>query len=125
MSGGPERRAAQSLTADDVKALFGLMSQVVYGGGGKEDLAFSGQTLASWFDAYGEHLLKLMAEWPDLSRALQSEDARRRARVLHERLRRMAADKPLVDVRGRSVPHVQDTPGQDVRSLILGKGMEI
>ena len=125
MSGGPEKMSAQTLTQADVKALFKLMSEVVYAGQGTEDLAFPGSALALWFSAYGEHLTKLMDQWDELSHALQSEDAVRRARALHERLRKTTGHVPVLDAAGVPLRTIHDTQAHEVRSLILGKGMEI
>jgi hypothetical protein len=128
MTGGPRRRGSQEgLSTEDVRALFKLMTQAVYAGDEDErgDLAFTGRLLATWFEAYSEHLIKLMENWPELSEALQGKDANVRARVLHERLRRSGTIRPLIDLRGRPMRIVPDDQADVARSLIKGKGMEI
>lgn len=125
MTGGPRRRASDVLSRDDVEALFHLMSRVVYDPNEEEDLAYTGRALASWFEAYGAHLLKLLGRWDELSEALQSEDALSRAAHLHDRLREIATAGPLVGISGRRLRSIQDPQAHEVRSLILGKGMEI
>jgi len=125
MTGGPRRRASNVLTRDDVRALFRLMSTVVYDPKKEEDIAYTGKALASWFEAYGDHLLKLLGQWDELSEALQSDDALSRAHRLHNRLRQIATAEPLVGISGRQLRSIQDPQAHEVRSLILGKGMEI
>lgn len=113
------------LTKSDVQALFRLMTEVAQGTDSDETIAFSGQALAALFNSYADHLLKLMDEWPDLSKALQSKDAIDRARKLRERLLQGGSFEPLRSVSGRPARVVGHPQAHVARSLILGKGMEI
>jgi hypothetical protein len=81
--------------------------------------------LAALFSSYADHLLKLMDEWPDLSKALQSNDAVDRARKLREQLLKSGTFEPLRSVAGRPARIVAHPQADIGRSLIKGKGMEI
>ena len=113
------------LTQDDVRALFRLMVEVAQGTDADETIAFSGRALAALFSSYGDHLLKLMEDWPDLSKALQSDDAIDRARKLRQRLLESATFEPLRSLAGRPARIVGHPQADIGRSLIKGKGMEI
>jgi phage tail tape-measure protein len=113
------------LTRDDVRALFRLMVEVAQGPDSDETIAFSGRALAALFSSYADHLLKLMDEWPDLSKALQSDDAVGRARKLRERLLESGTCEPLRSIAGRPARIVGHPQADIGRSLIRGKGMEI
>jgi hypothetical protein len=124
MTGGPQRRGSSAgLSEEDVRALFALMAKVVYSGDTQEDVAFSGKLLATLFEAYSQHLIKLMREWPELSDALQSRDAVARAERLHERLKNLEP----IDFKAAPRPYRFVSANQEpiARSLISGKGMEI
>jgi hypothetical protein len=125
MTGGPQRQGSGSLSEKDVEALFELMAKAVYSDDDRVDLVFTGKLLAAMFRMYSEHFVGLMRDWPELSDALQSQDAIKRARMLHERLRRSSGFRPLVDARGRSLSVVPDEQEYEMKSLISGKGMEI
>jgi hypothetical protein len=101
------------------------MAEVAQGTDPDETIAFSGQALAALFNWYGDHLLKLMDEWPDLSKAIQGDDAINRARKLRERLLGNASFEPLRSIKGTPVRVVGHPQAHAARSLILGKGMEI
>jgi hypothetical protein len=124
MSASPVR-GPMVLTQKDVRALFELIALALYDPKEEEDVAFSGATLASWFEAYGQHVIKLMTEWEGLSKELTSEGAKDRARALNARLRQMATEKGLVDSGGRTLKSIGEPEAPEIRSLILGKGMEI
>lgn len=113
------------LTKDDVQALFRLMAEVAQGTDCEETIAFSGQAVAALLNSYASHLLKLMDEWPDLSKALQGNDAIERARKLRQRLLQSGSFEPLRSVSGTPVRIVGHPQAHVARSLILGKGMEI
>jgi hypothetical protein len=124
MQGGP-KKGTQVLTQDDVRALFELISLVLYDPQREVDIAFSGAALAAGLDEYREHLMKLMNNWDGLSRALHGRDARRRARALNEQLEKASSNRPLVNIRGNALPTVSHNEAGYARSLIRGKGMEI
>jgi hypothetical protein len=120
-----QKRGPGVLTRDDVQALFKLMVEVAQGTDSEESIAFSGQALAALLNSYADHLLKLMDEWPHLSKALRGNDAIERARKLRERLLQSGSFKPLLSSRGAPVRVVGHPEAYVARSLILGKGMEI
>ena len=122
---GTGKRGPGVLTRDDVQALFRLMVEVAQGTDSDETIAFSGQAVAALLNSYADHLLKLMDEWPDLSKALKGNDAIERARKLRERLLQSGSFKPLLSSRGTPVRVVGHPEAYVARSLILGKGMEI
>ena len=101
------------------------MIEVAQGTDADETIAFSGQALAALFSSYADHLLKLMDDWPDLSKALRSDDAMARARKLRERLLESGTLEPLRNIAGRPARIVGHPQADIGRSLIKGKGMEI
>ena len=113
------------LTKEDVRALFRLMAEVAQGADSEETVAFSGRALAALFESYAGHLLRLMDEWPDLSKALRDNDSLERARRLRERFLRNASYEPPRNARGVPVRIVGQPQTHEFRNLILGKGMEI
>lgn len=125
LSDGTRKRGPGLLTKEDVRALFRLMAEVAQGTDSDETVAFSGRVLAALFESYSDHLLKLMDEWPDLSGALRSKEAIERARKLRERLLSVASHELPRSARGIPVRIVGQPQDFAVRSLILGKGMEI
>ena len=123
--GVTKRRGPGVLTKDDVQALFRLMVVVAQGTDPDESIAFSGQALAALLNSYADHLLKLMDEWPDLSKAIQGNEAIERARKLRERLLQSGSFEPLRSISGTPVRIVGHPQAHTARNLILGKGMEI
>ena len=122
---GTRKRGPGLLTKEDVRALFRLMAEVAQGTDSDETIAFSGRVLAALFESYSDHLLKLMDEWPDLPGALRSNEAIERARKLRERLLSVASHEMPRSAKGAPVRIVGQPQDFVVRSLILGKGMEI
>ena len=123
--GGPPRRRTASLSKRDVSALFRLMAEVAKGADPGETLAFSGLALAELFDSYATHLLELMDKWPDLSRALRSDDAIHRARAFRQLMLNDASQGQLLGANGGSLPIIGLPEVRHAIRVILGKGMEL
>jgi hypothetical protein len=113
------------LTSEDVKALFRLFAEFVYDKSSKEQLAFSGEALAQLIEAYGDHLVVLMDTWPDLPKALRSDEASARARLLRMRLLEGLSKKSRSQSGTERYVLVEEPEAYETRSLIRGKGMEI
>lgn len=123
--GGPPRRRIAALSKEDVRALFRLMAVVAQGEDSSETLAFSGQALAKLFDSYADHLVDLMDRWTELSTALQSDDATRRALTFRQCILRKASNSWLIRADGQPISAVGPQEAVEIAHIILGKGMEL